>query len=292
MIRFLLIFSFLTVSLFARLNPFEPIDGQPAEDNAPRTVTNLNSKDDGKRTVKVVTDKKEEIKKESKKSVQKETKNESIVEAKKVKVTEPVVAKEITVETLPTSKKGLEPTSIKEMIPNTKKVEKTLLKEDNTTNQEMKIIPKSNVVKHKKSIKKAIKKSSKKNIKSNKKRVSKVKVKPMKLVQNDAAKLIRYNVLPLLTIDLFEKNLTIKTTGNYKLIQYYEEKTENKFVFDFQADISVPTAKEELSSQYYQSYIVGNHPEDRFFRVVIPVKDSVSNYKVMIKDNVGTVIHK
>ena len=76
------------------------------------------------------------------------------------------------------------------------------------------------------------------------------------------------------------------------MIRHYEEKNENKFVFDFQAAIGVPTANENLSTKYYKSYIVGNHPEDGYFRVVIITSDRVSNYKVMIKNNTVTITHK
>ena len=107
--------------------------------------------------------------------------------------------------------------------------------------------------------------------------------------QKTSSTVKRYNVLPLLTIDLVDKNLIIKITNNYKIIKYYEDQPNNKFVFDFKANLGIPTAKEVLESSYYESYTVGNHPEEGFFRVVIPVKESTANYKVTIKNNVGTI---
>jgi hypothetical protein len=275
MIRFLLILSLISVSLFARLNPFEPVDAQDENSASPRTVTNLNSPDDGSRTVKIVSDKKEEVK--TKKEAQKEIKRVEIEPKVKEKANQPMPQKEVIKEV-----KKVEPIEEKEAIAKEQEVQKTNQPQQKSLKEYKKNTKK--VVVKKTKTKKRIVSKSKSKIKSN--------IKPKKTVKKTVAQSIRYNVLPLLTIDLLDKNLTIKTTSNYKLIRYYEEKTENKFVFDFQADIGVPTAKEELSSPYYQSYIVGNHPEEGYFRVVIPAKESVSNYKVMIKDNIGTIIRK
>lgn len=273
MIRFLLILSLISVSLSARLNPFEPVNAQDENSASPRTVTNLNSPDDGSRTVKIVSDKKEEAK--TKKEAQKEIKRVEIEPKIKEKANQPIPQKEVVKEV-----KKVEPIEEKEAIAKEQEVQKTNQPQQKSL-KEYKKNTKKVVVKKTKTKKRIVSKSK---IKSNSK--------PKKTVKKTVAQSIRYNVLPLLTIDLLDKNLTIKTTSNYKLIRYYEEKTENKFVFDFQADIGVPTAKEELSSPYYHSYIVGNHPEEGYFRVVIPAKESVSNYKVMIKDNIGTIIRK
>ncbi|MDX9744293.1 MAG: hypothetical protein RBT59_10775, partial [Arcobacteraceae bacterium] len=93
MIRFLFILSLVAVSLFARLNPFEPVDAQDENSASPRTVTNLNSPDDGSRTVKIVSDKKEEAK--TKKEVQKEIKRVEIEPKIKEKTNQPIPQKEV-----------------------------------------------------------------------------------------------------------------------------------------------------------------------------------------------------
>lgn len=276
MIRFLFILSLVSASLFARLNPFEPVDGQSMEEVGPRTVTNVNSKDDGNRTVKIISDKKDEMKKEPKKIVQKETKNELTKELKRVETSETKVsAKEKVIDT------------VAQEAPK-KVVEAALNQVSGNNSKAVHIEPK----KVKKSVTKKNNKKVLKSKKYSKKKILKSKVASSKMAQKKSTKAIKYNILPLVTIDLLDKNLTIKTTSNHKLIKYYEEKSENKFVFDFQANVAVPTANENLSSQYYQSYIVGNHPEENFFRVVIRTKDDVSNYKVMIQNNIGTIIHK
>ncbi len=276
MIKFLFILSLMSASLFARLNPFEPVDGQFVGDVGPRTVTNLNSKDDGDRTVKIISEK-DEVTKEPKKTIQKELKSEPTKEIKRTEIVEPkVIVKE----------KAIDTTIAKEA---PKKVVEDALTQTSKNNSNT--VP----VKPKKVKKSIIKKTNKKVLKSkkySKKKISKSKVASSKMAQKKSVKAMRYNILPLLTIDLLDKNLTIKTTNNHKLIRYYEEKNENKFVFDFQANLAIPTANDNLSSGYYKSYTVGNHQEDGYFRVVILASENVSNYKVMIKNNVGTITHK
>jgi hypothetical protein len=277
MIRFLFIFSLLSVGLFARLNPFEPVNGQAIEESTnSRPVANLNSKDDGNRTVKVVSDKKIETNKETKKTVKAEVKKEIKKEVKKANAIKTEVPKKVAETIIPTEE------IVKAELPTTTK-DANISKED--VKKDLKLASKQ-VLKQK--ITRVKKAKINKKMKVIKKRVSKIK----KIVKNNSTPSLRYNILPLLTIDLLGKGLTISTANNYKLIRYYEERTENKFVFDFQADINVPTVKEEFNSPYYQSYIVGNHPEDAYFRVVISAKESVSNYKVMIKNNIGSIIHK
>lgn len=103
---------------------------------------------------------------------------------------------------------------------------------------------------------------------------------------------IRYNVFPLLSIDLLNNTLMITTSNNYKLIKYYQDNTNKKFVFDFKANVSIPSVKENLDSQYFKSYAVGNHLENGFFRVVIVAHDYLESSKVEVKNNTLVTIIK
>ncbi len=300
MMKTLFILSLLSIGLFARLNPFEPVNSQTEENPAPRTVTNLNSKDDGNRTVKVISDKKIEDKKEVKKIIKIEVPKEikkaepkkvetEKVEPKKVELIESKVAKEKPIDAIEVSAKEMNALS-KENI----KLEPISTSKNETTSKQNVKSASKTTSKHKIKLVKKSKIAKKTNL--HKKRVLKTKKSTKKIAvqtpQTNSILSRRYNILPLLTIDVLDKSLTIATANNYKLIKYYEEQTENKFVFDFQAVLNVPTAKEEFDSQYYKSYTVGNHPEEGYFRVVIPVKDGLLNYKVIIKNNTGTIIHK
>lgn len=257
MIKYIFVILFISISLFGRLNPFEPADNTE-ESNLPRPVTNLNSKDDGSRTVKIVSDEENKPKELLKKEIKPKTVESKVKEEKNI----------------------------------VKETPKNLSNENMVSGIEA-TIPKKVQVKKEKMVSKMVKTSSKKNTQLKKKITKKLAQKNRKKpVQKKQNRLKRYNVLPLLTIDLMGKNLTIKITSNdYKIIKYYEDQPNGKFVFDFKASLGIPTAKEVLESPYYESYIVGNHPDEGFFRVVIPVKKSTSNYKVTIKNNIGMITH-
>lgn len=277
MIRLLLLLSLLSVGSFARLNPFEPVDGTDQQINMPKKGIDLNNPDDKDRTVKIISDKKEaqkEAKKESSKPIKNDQKEQLATEIKKTQ-------EKKAIEETPVLKKLEEVTAT---VP--PKKEEMMAKEATKDNLKAhKSSSKTKSLKQKK-VKSKLKKSHKQSVS----KASKIKKSVEKKTTNSNS--TKYKALPLVTIDLKGDNLSISTRNNYKLVQYYEDPNENKFVFDFKANVGVPTERENINSPYYQSYTIGNHPEDGFFRVVIPVKDSVSLYKVLIKDNQGTIIRK
>lgn len=227
MIKLLLITTITTISLFARLNPFEPVVNQNDLNQTkksalePIKVTKpVQSIDDGLRTVKIT-------------SEGDDSKSKQIVMVKE-KIVEKVVEKKL---------------SKKELMEQCKVIEKDL---------------KPKVV-----IKAKIK--------------PKAKPKPVEFVATS------YKVLPFLTIDSNKDNLVIKTRKKYKLIRYYIEEGEKKFVFDFKGKVLTYTKYKNLNAPYFKSYVVGNHPEDNYFRVVISVKKSVNKYKVSMKNNIATI---
>lgn len=224
MIKLLLLTTIITVSLYARLNPFEPVlkndmnntqKLKPMQANLP-----IRSADDGTRTVKITSQN------SSSKSKQIVMIKEKIVE----KVVEKVVEKKLTKEQLAEQCKVIEKEIIKPKI---------------------KLKPKS---------KKFVAKS--------------------------------YRVLPFLTIDSNKNNIVIKTRKKYKLIRYYLEQDEKKFVFDFKGKVLTYTKYKNLNAPNFKSYIVGNHPEGDYFRVVIVVKNNINKYKVSIKNNIATIRYK
>jgi hypothetical protein len=114
----------------------------------------------------------------------------------------------------------------------------------------------------------------------------KPKPKPKKFVPHT------YKVLPFLTINSNKNNISIKTRKRYKLIRYYIEPNEKKFVFDFKAKVKTYTKHKNLKAPYFRSYIVGNHPENNYFRVVIVTKKSTKKYKVSMKNNIAVIKYK
>lgn len=305
MIKFVVILSFVLTSMFARLNPFEPSDGSvgTTEELKPIPVSNLKSADDGTRTVKIITDEKgkksEKSEKVEKKSQPKELKIVSVEKKQSKDLPIRHLAKETTkheTKELDAHKADTHQAIHGEVVKNVAVKKHIIVKKIHTK----KVANKKQIVKtkHQKTSQKEHPKVVKHNPKIIHNEHNEVVTKADDVHKNENMVQIppienatRYNVLPLLAIDLLDKSLTIQTGGNYKIIKYFEDHATKKFVFDFKAKVVVSNTKENFKSPYFKSYTLGNHNEDGFFRVVIPATEELSNYTVEIKNNIGTIIH-
>jgi len=221
----ILILGITTISLFARLNPFEPVMVDKIDINETKiiklqpipAILPVKSKDDGIRSVKLISEETE--------------KSKSIVMLK-----DRVIVKELTKEELAAKCRVIE-----------NSIPKAVVKE----------LPK--VV---------------------------IKPKPKPFMPEV------YKVLPFLTIDSKVNSISIETRKKYKLIRYYLEQDSKKFVFDFKGKVLTYTKFKNINAPHFNSYMVGNHPEADYFRVVISAKDKMSKYKVVIKNNIATINYK
>ena len=97
-------------------------------------------------------------------------------------------------------------------------------------------------------------------------------------------KTYKYNLLSFVNINIANDIMNIKT--KYKLKKYFIFKQENKFVFDFVGKKRFYTKRETLSSHKdFSRIIIGAHPEDYYFRVVVVPEYNSSEYKVTINEN-------
>jgi hypothetical protein len=64
---------------------------------------------------------------------------------------------------------------------------------------------------------------------------------------------------------------------------------ENKLIIDYKAKKNFYTKREDLDSKNFKKIAVGNHKEEKFYRVVILLSKKPSNYKVEYKDDIITV---
>jgi len=222
----ILILSITAISLFARLNPFEPVVEQLDVDlNVTKTIRlqpiqatlPLNTKDDGSRSVKLMSEESE--------------KSKSIIMIK-----DKVIVKELSKEELAAKCKVIEIFTPKAVVKELPKI------------------------------------------------VVKPKPKPFEPMV--------YKVLPFLTIDSKVDSISIETRKKYKLIRYYLEQDSKKFVFDFKGKVLTYTKFKNILAPHFKFYMVGNHPEGNYFRVVIAAKDKMSKYKVVIKNNIATINYK
>lgn len=228
MIRSVFILFFLSIGLFARVNPFEPINA-----NEDFVVTKTKVTNEPKVNNSSNSSNKTTLKSEDKIKSKKNVSNKKIAKTTKKNIQKEIIKKQ---KTKHISKKSQQ-TNKNILI---KRIEKPIIVEQRNI-----ILP----------------------------------------IQNA----IRYNIFPLLSIDLLNHTITITTSNNYKLIKHYEDSSSKKFVLDFKANVSIPSARENFNSIYFKSYAVGNHPEDGFFRVVIVTNDDVSNYKLEIKNNMAVI---
>ena len=107
------------------------------------------------------------------------------------------------------------------------------------------------------------------------KNITKIVLKPREV------KTYKYNLLPFVDIHITDDIMNLHT--KYKLKKHFILKDENKLVFDYVGKKRFYTKRETLSSHNdFKKIIIGAHPENYYFRVVIQTQEDVSKYKVTI----------
>ena len=109
---------------------------------------------------------------------------------------------------------------------------------------------------------------------------------PVKLVEKV------YKPLPFLSLDLKKDKLQIDSREKYKIIKYFTIPDEKKIVIDFSGYVKHYTKKDSFISQEFDSFVIGNHPDEKFFRVVITTKKHPDEYLPYIKNNLITIYYK
>ena len=97
-------------------------------------------------------------------------------------------------------------------------------------------------------------------------------------------KIYKYHLLPFVDIHITNNIMSIST--KYKLKKFFLLEEENKLVFDYVGKNRFYTKREILSSHKdFNKVIIGAHPEDYYFRVVIVPAYNNSKYKVINNEN-------
>lgn len=96
------------------------------------------------------------------------------------------------------------------------------------------------------------------------------------------------SVLPGVEVSFEGKKLEIKS--KYEVFQKFDLNDENKIILDFRATTSFYTIRKDLNSQYFTKLVVGNHKEDKFFRVALQLPASPKDYKVTYNEDVVTIV--
>jgi hypothetical protein len=95
------------------------------------------------------------------------------------------------------------------------------------------------------------------------------------------------SLIPGVEVEFEGKVLQIKS--KYEVFQKFDLNDQNKIILDFRAQTSFYTIRKELNSQYFNKLAVGNHKEDKFFRIVLELPASPKDYKVTYNEDLVTV---
>lgn len=96
------------------------------------------------------------------------------------------------------------------------------------------------------------------------------------------------SLLPGVEVEFEGRTLQIKS--KYEVFQKFDLNEENKIILDYRADTSFYTIRKDLNSQFFNKLIIGNHKEERFFRVVLQLPATPKDYKVTYNEDLVTVV--
>ena len=95
----------------------------------------------------------------------------------------------------------------------------------------------------------------------------------------------KLEILPYLNIEYTNESLTL--ISDYKVFKKFHLLEENKLIIDFKGEVTFFTKRNDLESAHFKKIIVGNHQKDKYFRVVLVLKESPIKYEVSYtKDSV------
>lgn len=143
---------------------------------------------------------------------------------------------------------------------------------------------------------KEIKKVEKKKMPSTKKIVKEVsKPKVMEQIiyvkkRNDLPDVKKeYNPLSFLNITYSNNEIKIQS-DKYKVFKKFNLETKQKIILDFRAsDVKFYTKRKNLNTTSFKNITIGNHKNERYFRVVISLNENPSNFNVTYTNNLVSI---
>jgi hypothetical protein len=94
-------------------------------------------------------------------------------------------------------------------------------------------------------------------------------------------------LLDFIKIEYNDDKLIIYT--DYKVSKKFTLDKENKIIIDYKAKMNFYTKRDDLESKNFMKIAVGNHKQEKYFRVVVELSDKPKNYKVSYTDNLITI---
>ena len=97
----------------------------------------------------------------------------------------------------------------------------------------------------------------------------------------------KINILPFINIEY--TNTQLKIHSKYKVFKKFYLEEENKLILDFKGYTSFYTRHYDLEGKAFKKFSIGNHKEQRFFRVVVQLKEPNNKYEVSYDENMVLV---
>lgn len=166
-----------------------------------------------------------------------------------------------------------------------KKLTPALKVEKTYTKKEVKKLIKKAQVQSESKVKNLLKKELEKNTMVEPKQV--VYVKPRTDIIDDTISLKSKMLLDFLKVEYNDDKLIIHTSD--VVSKKFTLEKENKIIIDYKATKNFYTKREILESTNFKKIAIGNHKNERFYRVVILLSEKPDNYRVEYKDNIITI---
>lgn len=90
-------------------------------------------------------------------------------------------------------------------------------------------------------------------------------------------------LLPFLNVQYTNETMTL--TSPHKVFKKFHLLEENKLIIDFKAEVTFFTKRVDLESKHFQKIVAGNHQAEKYFRVVLILKESPIKYEVTYSDD-------
>ncbi|MEA3354267.1 MAG: hypothetical protein U9Q33_10680 [Campylobacterota bacterium] len=104
----------------------------------------------------------------------------------------------------------------------------------------------------------------------------------------------QYTPLAFVKIETSIDTMKIYIDSKFRLLSQDILVENNKFVFDFKANLIFYTKREQLCHNYFKSFAIGNHPKEGYFRMVVALEEDIKNFEESVdtKNSIITIYRK